>query len=62
MTKVNYTAFFYCAKYAAAIMKLQQQYTKKIIFQISSRSTPSRAWQAATKTLPMQEENSAVSA
>lgn len=41
MTKVNYTAFFYCTKYASAIMKLQHSYNSTHftdIIQINSKS------------------------
>lgn len=41
MTKVNYTAYFLCAKYASAVMKLQNKYKKDHftdIIQINSKS------------------------
>ncbi len=41
MTKVNYSAYFLCAKYAAPVMKLQNEYNKEHfsdIIQINSKS------------------------
>lgn len=41
VTKVNYTAFFLCAKYAARVMKLQRRFNPEItadIVQINSKS------------------------
>lgn len=41
MTKVNYTGYFYCAKYASAIMKIQGRYSSGHFFdilQINSKS------------------------
>lgn len=41
MTKVNYTGYFYCAKYSAEIMKIQNRFSKKAfadIIQINSKS------------------------
>lgn len=41
MTRVNYNAYFYCAKYASAVMKIQHKYNPDIfmdIIQINSKS------------------------
>ncbi len=41
MTKVNYSGYFYCAKYASAVMKAQNKYAKEHfsdIIQINSKS------------------------
>ncbi len=41
MTKVNYTGYFYCAKYASAVMKVQNEYNNEYftdIIQINSKS------------------------
>lgn len=41
MTDINYTGFFYCAKYASKIMKIQSQYKPDFFFdilQINSKS------------------------
>jgi len=41
MTRVNYNAYFYCSKYASAVMKIQNKYNPGIfmdIIQINSKS------------------------
>jgi NAD(P)-dependent dehydrogenase (short-subunit alcohol dehydrogenase family)/rhamnose utilization protein RhaD (predicted bifunctional aldolase and dehydrogenase) len=41
MTRVNYNGYFYCAKYASAVMKIQYQYNPAVfmdIIQINSKS------------------------